>query len=189
MRCPAAIAVTITAVLAAAGCGASSNRHAFEYMPEMTRGPAYHAFAPNPATRDGLTLQRPVPGTIPRGYRPFHYEAREQEAARAGRELRNPYQPTAQVVEEGKALFETYCMVCHGKQGSGDGPIAEKIPHPPSYTSDRVIQFPPGRIFHVITMGSGKMSSYASQLSETERWKVVTYVHTSLQHLGKEAEP
>src|SRR5215475_6396384 len=66
-------------------------------------------------------------------------------------------------------------------QGKGDGPISGKIPPPPSYVSDRLMQFPPGRIFHVITLGTGKMPSYAAQLSADERWKVVTYVHGVLQ--------
>jgi mono/diheme cytochrome c family protein len=46
------------------------------------------------------------------------------------------------------------------------------------------MQFPPGRIFHVITLGTGKMPSYAAQLSADERWKVVTYLHAVLQGLG-----
>ncbi len=183
MMRPAPLALVVIA-LAAAGCGANSQKRAYEYMPDMVRDPAYKAYAPNPVTRDGLTLQRPVAGTIPRGYQPFHYGVGEQEAERAGRELRNPFHPTAQTMEEGKALYETYCMVCHGDRGKGDGPIAGKIPSPPSYTSDRVMEFQPGRIFHVITVGSGKMRSYASQLSAEERWKIVTYVRTSLQQLG-----
>src|SRR5581483_10324634 len=104
--------------------------------------PAYKAYAPNPVTRDGLTLQSPVAGTIPRGYMPFHYGRREEEAARAGRELRKPYRATDRPLAEGKVLFETYCAVCHGKEGKGDGPVAEKIAHPPSYTSERVMQYP-----------------------------------------------
>ena len=168
------------------GCGASSQRRAFEYMPDMARDPAYKAFAPNPATRDGLTLQNPVAGTIARGYQPFHYGPGEEEAARAGSELKNPYPPTGQTLEEGKALFETYCLVCHGESGKGDGPIADKIPHPPSYLSDRLLQFQPGRIFHVITMGTTKMPSYAAQLSATERWKIASYVRTSLQGIREE---
>lgn len=170
--------------LALAGCTATSEKRAYEYMPDMARDPAYKAYAPNPVTRDGLTLQRPVAGTIPRGYQPFHYGAGDAEAERAGRELHNPYQPTARTLEEGKALFQTYCLVCHGAQGKGDGPIAGKIPPPPSYTSQRVLPFPEGRIFHVVTMGSGKMPSYASQLSADERWKIVTYVKTVLQNTG-----
>lgn len=174
----------LIAAASLAGCGATSQQRAYEYMPDMVRDPAYKAFAPNSVTRDGLTLQHPVAGTIARGYRPFHYGPGEPEAIRAGRELANPYHATAQTLEEGKALYETYCMVCHGERGHGDGPIAGKIPPPPSYVSDRLMQFPPGRIFHVITMGTGKMPSYAAQLSVDERWKVVTYVHASLQGFG-----
>jgi mono/diheme cytochrome c family protein len=178
----------LIASVALSGCGATSEQRAYEYMPDMARGPAYKAFAPNSVTRDGLTLQQPVAGTIARGYRPFHYGPGEPEAIRAGQELANPYHPTAQTLEEGKALYQTYCMVCHGERGHGDGPIAGKIPPPPSYVSDRLMQFPPGRIFHVITMGSGKMPSYTAQLSVDERWKIVTYVHSSLQGFGDRAQ-
>ena len=166
------------AALAGARCGARSDAPASEYMPDMARSPAYKAFAPNPATRTGLTIQQPVAGTIARGYQPFHYGAGEDEAARAGRELRGPRGLGERVLEEGKELYQIYCLVCHGPEGKGDGPIAGKIPTPPAYASERVSQFPPGRIFHVITMGSGKMPSYAAQLSAEERWKVVAYVRS-----------
>lgn len=180
--------VLMAIAMAFAGCG-SSSRRAYEYMPDMARDPAYKAFAANSVTRDGLTLQHPVAGTIARGYYPFHYGPGEQEAERAGLELRDPYHPTARTLEEGKALFETYCAVCHGMQGKGDGPISSKIPPPPSYHSDRLMQFAPGRIFHVVTMGSGKMPSYASQVSADERWKIVTYVYTTLQKRGDASQP
>ena len=177
----------VMAIAPLAGCGGGRDRRAYEYMPDMVRGPAYKAYAPNPATRDGLTLQRPVSGTIARGYQPFDYGPGEKEAERAGRELKNPYRATEATLGEGKALFETYCAVCHGAQGKGDGPIAGKIPPPPSYHSDRVLEFAPGHIFHVITLGSGKMPGYATQLRADERWKIVTYVYTVLQ--GREAKP
>src|SRR5215471_11618573 len=118
------------------GCGARSPQPGYEYMPDMVRDPAYKAFAPNPVTRDGLTMQRPVPGTVARDYQPFHYGSGDEEAARAGRELQDPYHAGEQTLREGKALYETYCSVCHGARGKGDGPIAEKIPHPASYMSD-----------------------------------------------------
>jgi mono/diheme cytochrome c family protein len=179
---------TLSVVACLAGCGATPERRAFEYMPDMARDPAYKAYAPNSITRDGLTLQHAVAGTIPRGFHPFHYGPGEDEAARAGREIENPYPASPHTLEEGKALFQTYCSVCHGVQGKGDGPISGKIPPPPSYLSDRLMQFPPGRIFHVITLGTGKMPSYASQLSFDERWKIVTYVHTVLQGFNDEPQ-
>jgi mono/diheme cytochrome c family protein len=171
------------AALAVVACGGRGSRRAFEYMPDMVRGPAYKAFAPTPATRDGLTLQRPVAGTIARGHRPLHLQPGEAEAVRAGLELEDPWAPTPATVADGRALYETYCLVCHGERGKGDGPLAGKIPPPASYTSARVLSFPPGRLFHVVTFGSGRMPSYAAQLSESERWKVVSYVHTVLQQL------
>jgi len=175
-------------VLVSWGCGARSQQRAYEYMPDMVRDPAYKAFAPNSVTRDGLTMQRPVAGTIARNYQPFHYGAGEQEAVRAGSELQNPFSASEQI-QDGKALYETYCFVCHGVSGEGDGPIAEKIPHPPSFKSDRLLQFQPGRFFHVITMGTKKMPSYAAQLSASERWKVVAYIRTSLQGLQEQPTP
>src|SRR5579864_7373685 len=136
MKLYAGAGTLLACMIALAGCGASSQQRAYEYMPDMARDPAYKAFAPNSVTRDGLTLQRPVAGTIARGYQPFHYGPGEDEAARAGRELTNPYHAASGTLEEGKALFQTYCAVCHGDQGKGDGPLAGKIPTPPSYVSD-----------------------------------------------------
>jgi mono/diheme cytochrome c family protein len=179
------------ASLLAAACGASGNDRAREYMPDMARGPAYKAFAPNQATRTGLTLQAPVAGTIARGHRPylFHYGPGEEEAARAGRELASPLPIAISTLEDGRGLYQTYCLVCHGANGKGDGPlvVAGKIPTPPAYTSERVAPFPPGRLYHVVTMGTQdatgkqKMPSYAALLTPDERWKVVAFVAATLQ--------
>jgi hypothetical protein len=155
-----------------------------EYIEDMARGQAYKAFSPNLATRNGITLQHPVAGTIARGYHPFHYGKGDAEGERAGRELTNPFhQDDPVALEKGKFLFETYCLVCHGTEGKGDGPIATKIPPPTSYKSERVMGFLPGRIFHVITLGSNKMPSYASQLVPEDRWLIITYIREKLQQL------
>ena len=44
---------------------------------------------------------------------------------------------------------------------------------------------PVGRIFHVITFGSGRMGAYASQLAPRERWLIAAHVQT-LQREGSQ---
>lgn len=147
-------------------------------MPDMAYSVPYDTFAPNPVMPNGMTQQMPVRGTIPRGFLPLHYSRTEADAERAGRELANPTSPTSSAVEQGRRLYETFCLVCHGAHGDGDGPLVPLIPNPPAYSSDRVCSMPAGRLFHVITYGSGRMPSYASQLSAHDRWLIVTYVET-----------
>ena len=52
------------------------------------------------------------------------------------------------------------------------------IPNPPAYSSERVRAMPPGRLFHVVTFGSGRMPAYASQVPAADRWSIVAYVQT-----------
>jgi mono/diheme cytochrome c family protein len=156
-------------------------RPGFEYMPDMVSSHPYDAFAPNPLTRDGKTLQPPVKGTIPRGFQPFPYEATAADAERAGREMHNPVPRTPEALARGQALYESFCAVCHGPRGAGDGPLVPRIPNPPSYSSERVRAMPAGQIFHVISRGSGRMPSYAAQVPSAERWLLVHYVQTLQQ--------
>lgn len=177
MKC--ALFIPLLLVLAGSiACEAESRKRSYEYMPDMVYSVPYDSFAPNPVTRNGITLQRPVKGTIPRGSLPLHYGATRDEAERAGRELSNPIPATADTVAQGRVLYDTFCLVCHGERGEGDGPLVPRIPNPPSYTSARVRGMPPGRIFHVITFGSGRMPSHASQIPPDDRWLIATYVRT-----------
>jgi mono/diheme cytochrome c family protein len=167
--------VTAGAVVVAVRASTSSGR-SMEYMPDMAYSVPYDAFARNPVTRDGKTLQSPPPGTVPREGHPFRYAATPTDAERAGRELHNPIASSPEALARGQALYETFCLVCHGAEGRGDGPLVPKIPNPPAYTSTRVRAMAPGHIFHVISRGSGRMPSYAAQIPYEQRWFIVLYV-------------
>ena len=83
----------------------------YEYLPEMVRSPAYESFSLNEHFPDGITLQPPLPGTLPRGSIRLHYAATAEEAVRAGRELINPFAgKDPRVFERGAFLYSTYCM-------------------------------------------------------------------------------
>lgn len=170
------LAVAGVAAVLAGAAASDPGRRALEYMPDMAYSVPYNSFAPNPVTRDGKTLQLPVAGTVPRGLQPFPYAATPEDAARAGRDLHNPIAPTAEALAAGRASYETFCLVCHGERGMGDGPLVPRIPSPPAYTSERVRAMAPGQLFHVISRGSGRMPSYAAQIPYEQRWLVVLYV-------------
>lgn len=182
----ASIAIMAGTIVVVVRASSDPSRRGIEFMPDMAYSVPYNAFAPNPATRDGKTLQRPVPGTIPRGLEMFRYRSGPEEALRAGLELRNPFGATVQTVAQGRALYETFCLVCHGDRGLGDGPLVPKIPNPPSYTSKRVRAMAPGQIFHIISHGSGRMPSYAAQIQFEQRWLIVVYVN---ELRGQDAGP
>jgi mono/diheme cytochrome c family protein len=174
------------ALAAVALCALACDRRrqpGLEYMPDMAHSVPYDSFAPNPNTRDGKTLQRPVAGTVPRGFLPLHYSPSPEDAERAGRELRDP--GLGLDAARGRLLYTTFCLVCHGEQGRGDGPLVPRIPNPPSYTSERVRGLPEGQIYHVITYGSGRMPSYAAQVPPADRWLIVREV----RRLAHSAEP
>ena len=85
-------------------------------MPDMAHSLPYDSFAKNPVTRDGKTLQAPVAGTVPRGFLPFRYQRTAEDATRAGRELQGPAPETPERLARGKVLYETFCLVCHGRR-------------------------------------------------------------------------
>jgi mono/diheme cytochrome c family protein len=184
--CRAAAALVLT--VAALGCSGRSAQRGYEYMPDMTASVPYDTFARNRVTKTGMTQQIPVHGTIPRGFLPIHYANTPDDAERAGRELSFPQPPDAKTLEQGKQLYETFCAVCHGLSGDGDGPLVPLIPNPPAYSSERVRALPAGHLFHVVTFGSGRMPAYASQVPAADRWSIVAYVQT-LQRRHVETAP
>jgi len=179
MRAPL-IGLSVLALgLSLLSCSQNKKTPGYEYIfSDMVYSVPYDAFAPNPVTRDKKTLQVPPEGTIPRGFMPYHYGDTPDEERRAERELVNTFPRSAENMARGKKVFETFCFVCHGSEGKGDGPVIPKFPAPPSLVSGPVKDYPAGRIFHVITKGFGLMPSYATQISPEDRWKLAMYVHT-----------
>jgi mono/diheme cytochrome c family protein len=147
-----------------------------EYPTQMGVSPSYGSQTANPILPKGVTVQPPVAGTIPRGFKPFHYGNTPEEAMRAGEELTNPFEATAENLKRGKYVFENNCAVCHGTSGAGDGPVIPKYPNPPSFKTDTSRALADGERFHVITRGRNNMPSHESQVSAEDRWKVILYI-------------
>ena len=100
----------------------------------------------------------------------------------AARQLRNPLPADAATLEEGKQLYVTYCLVCHGPEGRGNGPVASGAMAPADLTTERVQSQSDGALYSTIRHGLGMMPAYYDRLTPRERWLVVHYVRT----LGRE---
>ena len=171
------LAVGALAALAASlltGCSHRKETPAMEYMPNMAYSPAVKAQNEDPMHPGMAAMRAPVPGTVPRGFTPYRY--RSEDSLLAQRDLVNPLPKTADVLGRGQRVYMTYCVVCHGPQGDGQGYIVPKFPMPPSLLSTKVSQWADGRIFHVVTRGQNLMPNYASQILPEDRWAVIHYV-------------
>ncbi len=168
----------VLAIVLLASCSRDPKHPGYIYMPDMAYSRAYETYAPNPYGDYGSNALLPVDHTIPRGYTPFHYENNITDYARSGEELKNPLEATKENIAEGQKFYEIYCAICHGKDLDGNGRIVslEKFPPPPSFFNDYMRNLPDGKKFFSIHYGKGLMGSYASQLTQEERWKVILYI-------------
>ncbi|HUQ65393.1 MAG TPA: PQQ-dependent sugar dehydrogenase [Flavitalea sp.] len=88
-----------------------------------------------------------------------------------------PFPVTKSVIAEGKSIYSTYCMACHGKEGNGKGAPGMTFEVQPANFHDRETMLQKdGSLFWKITKGHGAMPGFATSLTELQRWKVVTYL-------------
>lgn len=80
----------------------------------------------------------------------------------------------------GSVLYSTYCALCHGIDGQGNGPLAEyyeERPLRPLSSRTVTAQFD-GQIFRTITEGFSRMPPQAEALTPRDRWDVINYLRT-----------
>ena len=92
--------------------------------------------------------------------------------------LTNPLEATAAVAAEGEALYATYCALCHGEAGTGDGELASFYRRMPDLTAPHVLNYPDGFLYTIIREGGRNMPRLGDALSVRERWAVVHYLGT-----------
>lgn len=124
------------------------------------------------AQEEEMMLNAPM--TVSRDERPFPAEI-QADRELAG-QLGNPLSADLPTLQRGQDLYMTYCVVCHGERGLGNGYVVPKFSKPPSLASRKLRGLPDGHIYHVITHGQNIMSGYKTQLTPMERWAVVHYI-------------
>lgn len=147
---------------------------------------SYGSFDPHPTLGNGMVLQAPPAGTLSRtGQPPLAFSAgaseaeKKAEAERAGRELKNPFQPTQANFTRGKTVYERSCAACHGKDGDGASSalVARGLMAPTVLVSPVVKTMADGQIFYTTTFGGPKvMKGLADIISREDRWKAILYI-------------
>jgi mono/diheme cytochrome c family protein len=170
VRSPRA-AVAVVLAWAALACNPDDVVHRIDWFATMRHQRSIKPYArPIP----------PVPGTVPvTGAEPL---MNLQTADR----LANPQTRTSESINQGRFMYETYCLVCHGQTGRGDGPISSASGGPffgvRSLVNDTIARRTDGYIYAVIVsgqvMGRGLMPVYGDKVRGTDRWDLVNYVRT-----------
>jgi mono/diheme cytochrome c family protein len=101
----------------------------------------------------------------------------------------------AAAMARGEPLFQTYCLMCHGADGKGTGPVAKGLPHPPADLTHHFHRAPgdgDAYLFWRVSEGGqvepfkssqSAMPAFKTILSEDQRWDVLAYVHAEF-HKG-----
>ena len=163
--------VAILAVLALAACNPDTVVHKVGWFATMRH------------QRNIKPYARPIPpvaGTVP-------VDAVELPVTRENADrLTNPRTRTAESMNRGQWLYQTYCLVCHGERGRGDGPVSiaggGPLPGVVSLVDPARPRMSDGAMYGMIVeaqrMGRGLMPRYGDKIHGNDRWDVVNYVRS-----------
>ncbi len=117
----------------------------------------------DPASPDGAAWRAPVAGTL----------AQEQPDTPAPQ----PRVITTALLARGQSEFNIFCSPCHAASGNGEGMIVQRgFPHPPAFTTPRLMRARAQVVYDAITNGHGAMYSYAARVPPADRWAIASYV-------------
>jgi mono/diheme cytochrome c family protein len=92
----------------------------------------------------------------------------------------NPVKSSPTSLASGKKKFGQDCAMCHGKEGAGDGDLAEdmKLKLKDLRDADALKDLNDGDIYNLINNGKGKMMGEEGRLKPDEIWDVVNFVRS-----------
>ena len=67
----------------------------------------------------------------PSSLAPFGCQSERAKTAFEGPQVLGGIEVSAATLERGRKLYGQYCLSCHAANGSGTGPAAASLPHPP----------------------------------------------------------
>jgi uncharacterized membrane protein len=102
------------------------------------------------------------------------------------RNLSNPIRANKENIKAGEKLYNTYCALCHGTKGYGDGPAGQTLNPSPSNIASAVCMPMAADSYLFWTIAEGgknrntAMPSFKESLSKEDIWKIILYVRSEL---------
>ena len=130
-------------------------------------------------TQPSIKAQEDLPPAPPKGIAPFQRKEKGIMNRWDAAALQNPVTSDSRSVARGKAVFETYCLVCHGATGAGDGIVGKKFLTPTDLSGSYVQEKPDGDIYYTITYGGlAVMPRYGDAIPPEDRWHLINFIRT-----------
>ena len=172
-------ALAMTLVVGLTGCarGCTSGQPPIHLNPSMDDQPKVLAQTASMFFYNGQSMREPVPGTIPVG------GLKEDAAFFTGKDAEGqfvakvPMTVNDALVERGHQRYAIYCQPCHDAKGDGKGILFQRGNVPTaSFHQEKILNYPDGQIFDVVTNGFGLMPGYRWPIPPADRWAIISYV-------------
>jgi mono/diheme cytochrome c family protein len=97
----------------------------------------------------------------------------------SGRDAKNPFTPTPELLGETRAHFADHCATCHANNGSGDTEVGRNLyPKAPDMRRPQTQNMTDGEIYYTIHNGirlSG-MPAWGETDKDDDSWKLVVFI-------------
>ena len=176
-----ALGALVLSTVFLSGCvrGCTSSRPPIHPNPSMDNQPKVRPQSASTFFYDGSSMRQPVPGTVAIG------GLKEDTAFFTGKGAdgqfvtTNPVTVDDTVLERGKQRYTIYCQPCHDARGDGKGILFTRGNVPTAtFHQEKILNYPDGQIFDVITNGQGLMPAYRWPIPPADRWAIIAYVRT-----------
>ena len=169
----------IAGTVALTGCarGCTSSRPPIHPNPSMFNQPKVLPQTASDFFYNGMSMRDPAPGTIPIG------GLKDNDAFFTGKGSDGQFVATIPepvneaLLERGHQRYTIYCQPCHDARGDGKGILFQRGNVPTaSFHQEKILKYPDGQVFDVITNGQGLMPGYRWPIQAADRWAIIAYV-------------
>lgn len=91
----------------------------------------------------------------------------------------NPLSGDSASLAEGRTIYATACVSCHGPSGKGDGPAGLALPQRPGdLSAPALLQQSDGELLWKISEGKTPMPAFKTAYNDNQIWSVINYIRT-----------